>query len=547
MKVLKIEDLKKAMQSASNNLFNNKERIDALNVFPVPDGDTGSNMATTFQKSMEIVLNEKHTSIKTFVESLSKNMLMNARGNSGVILSQIFKGLASTWAKYDELKVENIIEGFLNAKKNAYSSVLKPVEGTILTVIRETYEELAKMKITTKTNIGDVFKKAEEAAKNSVKNTPNLLPLLKEVGVVDSGGEGLLMVIKGFNSFISKGKKIEIDFDSTRPLSVVENTEVYSGEFGYCTELIIDIKSVKGFSKRKFVAQIEKMGNSVVVVNDKNILKLHIHTKKPGKILDVCQKVGEFLKIKIENMTEQANSTKSNVEGIKNFEVAKQAPKKQNAIISCNSGSGFLSIMNELGCDFIIDGGNTNNPSAKDIIEAIKYVNAENIIILPNNKNTILAAQQASKIESKHNIQIIPTKTQVEGITAIMNYSSELEMKDNTKEINLALKKLVVGEIAKSVKDTKINNVKIKSGSYLMITKEGIIGTKKTALLASKALIDKMMKIRKNFELLTIYCGNDSSDLDTKEIEKYVLEKYDVEVLVQQGDQYLYEFAFGLE
>ncbi len=543
---LNADELKKAIESASNKLFNNKERIDALNVFPVPDGDTGTNMSSTIQKATELIANINFETVKDLMAQVSKNMLLSARGNSGVILSQIFKGFSVAWSSLDELTAQNIIDGFVSASKTAYGSVLKPIEGTILTVIRETSEELSKIKLTPKTTIEKVFETAQKAAKKSLLNTPNLLPTLKEVGVVDSGGEGLLMIIEGMLSSL-QGKFVEVDLDSTKPFSTVSNIEVYSGEFGYCTELIIKINDVEKFSKSKFISKIEKLGNSMVVVDDKDILKLHIHTVKPGEILNLGQKIGEFLAVKVENMTEQANNTKSNVEGIKNYEKNKKQPSKKNAIISCNSGNGFIQIMKDMECDYIVEGGQSNNPSAQEIMEAIEIVNAENVIILPNNSNVILAAQQAAKIKSDKNIFIVPTKSQVEGITAIMNYSSELDVNDNLEEINQSLKNLVVGEIAQAAKDTTINKVKVKKGHYLMIQQGKIIGTKKDLISSSQGLIDKMIKSKKRLEIIVIYYGQNVSEIEAKEIEKYILSKYDVEVQIQRGGQQIYDFIFGLE
>lgn len=548
MEILNVDKLKLSIESASNKLFNNKERIDALNVFPVPDGDTGSNMSSTFQKSVDIVRSNQYEKVSDFISDLSKNMLLSARGNSGVILSQIFKGFSNAWSKKSELQPKDIIDGFVASTKNAYNSVLKPIEGTILTVVRETSEELNKMKINVKTKITDIFKLAVQAAKKSLDNTPNLLPVLKEVGVVDSGGEGFVMILEGMLSFF-EGKFVEVDLELTKPFSVIESTEVYSGEFGYCTELIIKLNNPEKFIKDKFVKEIEKLGGtSMVVVNDEDMLKIHVHIDKPGKVLNTGQKLGEFMTVKVENMTEQANTTKSNVEGIKSYDIKDNIkPKKKNAIISCNSGSGFVEYMKELECDYVIDGGKSNNPSAQDIIEAIDIVEAKNIIILPNNSNVILAAQQAAKIKSNKNIEIIPTKTQVEGITAIMNFSHELEIQDNVKEMKSALKNLIVGEIAQSAKSTKINNVKVAQNDYLMILSSKIIGTKKDNISASKALIDKMIKSKKMPQLLVIYFGNNVSEIEAKEIERYVISKYDVEVQIQNGNQNLYDFMFGLE
>lgn len=548
METLKASELKVVLESASNKLFNNKERIDALNVFPVPDGDTGTNMSSTLKKAFDNIEKNNFKTVGELIDQLSYNMLLSARGNSGVILSQIFKGFSNAWTNLEELNPKNIIQGFQQASENAYKSVLKPIEGTILTVIRETAENLSKLKITNETKIVSIFDEAIKFAQESLNNTPNLLPVLKEVGVVDSGGEGLVVVLQGARHALAEGKPVEVDMSSTKPFSVISNTEIYSGEFGYCTEIIVQIENLDKFSKNKFVSQIEKLGNSVVVVNDNDILKLHVHTEKPGKVLNDCQKLGEFLNVKIENMTQQANSTKSNIQNNQNINNTQTLSfNKKNGIISCNAGSGFINLMKELECDYIIESGQSNNPSAQDIIEAIEQINVKNIIILPNNSNIILAAQQASKIKSDHNIQVIPTKSQVEGITAIMNYSPELSMEDNIEEIEQGLKNLVVGEIAQAIKDTKINNVKVKSGHYLMIMQNKIIDSKKDVISASKNLIDKMIKSKKQAELLVIYYGNSASEIDAKKIEKYVLEKYNIEVQIQNGDQYIYDYMFGLE
>ena len=543
MKLLNSSEFKKALISASNNLFNNKERIDALNVFPVPDGDTGSNMSSTFSKACDSLEGNSYKTVSEIIVAFAKNLLLSARGNSGVILSQIFKGFSIAWAKSKELDAEDIVKGFEQATKTAYASVLKPIEGTILTVIRETAENLRKNFKTTM-NVKDVFKKAVGFAKKSVTNTPNILPVLKEVGVVDSGGEGLLMVIEGLYSSL-EGNQIEIDLEKTRQLDFISNTEIYTGEFGYCTELILEISDVSKFGKDHFVKQIEKLGNSLVAVQDKEILKIHIHSLTPGKVLNLSQKYGEFLTVKVENMTQQANNTKSNAENTQQEnKIEKQQKKKENAIISCNSGTGFSEMMKEYECDYIIE---NNNPSIEDIVEAINIVNADNIIILPNNSNVILAAQQAAKINNKKNIHIVPTKNQVEGISAILNYSSDLPMKDNLYEINQTLKNMVVGEISKSVKNTTIDGVKVKKDEYLMIMKNKIIGSKKDMVTSAQKLVDNMIRIKKNPEVLVIYYGNDASNMDAKKLEKYIISKYDVEVEIYQGGQHTYDLLLGLE
>lgn len=546
MNELNAEHLKSAIISASNNLINNKERIDALNVFPVPDGDTGSNMASTIEKASNNLAKNSFNHVGKMMATVSKDMLLGARGNSGVILSQIFKGFANAWAKLNKLNSVELINGFEEASKMAYSSVLKPIEGTILSVIRETSENLRK-NYKKSMSVVDVLELALESAKKALQNTPNFLPILKEVGVVDSGGDGLVMIIEGLLAYV-KGNPIEVNLEITQQLNFISKTEIYTGEFGYCTELIIKLKKANLFNKDNFVKVVEKLGNSLVIVQDDEILKIHIHVLQPGKMLNVSQKYGEFLTVKVENMTEQANNSKSHIDINKKQSSEKiNESKKTNAIISCNSGSGFIELMNEYECDYVIEGGQTNNPSAQDILEAIEAVNSENIIVLPNNSNIILAAQQAAQIAKNKNVYVVPTKTQAEGITAILNYSPEFSIEESLHEINLSLNNLIVGQVTKAVKNTKIDGVKIKNGDYLMIKSNKIISTRKNLIKASTELIDEMIKDKKRAEVLVIYYGNSSSATEATEIERYVLKKYNIEVEIVNGNQNVYDFLFGLE
>lgn len=555
LKSITIKQLKAAIISASNNLINHRQRIDALNVFPVPDGDTGTNMSSTLEKASINLQKADHKSIAELMANVSRDMLLGARGNSGVILSQIFKGLSNAWSKVKtEITVSQIIEGFDQAYKTAYASVLKPIEGTILTVIREIAENIRK-NFDERMTVIEVFEAVYKYGQESLANTPNMLPILKEVGVVDSGGDGLVMILQGFLQTF-KGSPIEINKETAQQLEFISDTEIYSGEFGYCTEVIVQLNKPESFKRPNFVSQIEKLGNSLVAVQDQDILKIHIHALNPGKILNFAQKYGEFLAVKIENMTEQANNTKSQsiasndqvseTSTTTNATTGKQS-KKPIAIISCNSGTGFINLMNEYQCDYVIDCAQSNNPSAQDFLDAIEIVNSNNIIILPNNSNIILAAQQAAKMTKKKNIHIIPTKTQVEGVSAILNYSPEENIKNNLHEINTNLKNLVVGQISQAIKSTKIDGVKIEKDEYLMIKSNKIIATKKDPVKAATALIDEMIKEKKEAEILAIYYGNNSSSIDASEVEKYVLKHYNIEVEIISTNQPVYDFLFGLE
>lgn len=540
MQKILINDWKQAIISASNNMQNHKNRINSLNVFPVPDGDTGTNMSSTIKKAADSLLTSSQENLNQLLQSISKDMLLGARGNSGVILSQIFKGFSIGWKGLDVIQPKDVIKGFKEASKMAYASVINPIEGTILTVIRETYENLEK-NIKPNMDIIEIFELALKFARKSCDNTPNLLAVLKEVGVVDSGGEGLNIIFEGIlQSF--KGLPIEISIQEAQMQQFTGELEIYDGEFGYCTELILKLKFPARFNKPEFIKGLSKLGNSMVVVQDSEIVKIHIHTLKPGQVLNYAQKFGEFDAIKSENMTIQASDTKSNVS-----EKKPNTAKKTSAIISCNSGSGIIELMKEYECDYIIEGGQTNNPSAQDIIDAIEFVNADNIFILPNNSNIILTAQQASKIIKNKNIKVLPTKTQVEGITAILNFSSELNLEDNLDEMEASLKNLVSGQITTAIKDTKINNVKVKKNEFLMMIENKIIGCKKNIVKAGEALIKEMLATKKDAEIVIIYYGADSTKLDANELEKFIVLNYDVEVEIYNGDQPIYNFLISAE
>ncbi len=544
MNHISIKDWTEAIISASNNMQNHKNRINSLNVFPVPDGDTGTNMSSTIKKAADTLLTTNANNLNQLLQGISKDMLLGARGNSGVILSQIFKGFSVGWKGLTQIESHHIVDGFKEASKMAYASVINPIEGTILTVIRETYEELEK-NVKPSMNIINIFELALQYARISCDNTPNLLAVLKEVGVVDSGGEGLNIIFEGLlESF--KGKPIKISKEEAQMQQFTGELEIYDGEFGYCTELILKLEQIIKFNKPEFVKGLSKLGNSIVVVQDEEIVKIHIHALAPGKILNYAQKFGEFDAIKSENMTIQAGDTKSNITSQEKIYNSPNVKKKTSAIISCNTGSGIIELMKEYECDYIIEGGQTNNPSAQDIIEAIKFVNADNIFILPNNSNIILTAQQAAKIIKNKNIKVLSTKTQVEGITAMLNFSSELSLEENLEEIDSSLKNLVTGQITAAIKDTTINSVKVKKGEFLMMIENKIVGCKRNIIKAGQALIKEMLS-KKQAEIVVIYYGADSTKLDADELEKYIISNFDVEVEIYNGDQPIYNFLISVE
>ena len=404
---------KEAIISGANNLENKKNSINALNVFPVPDGDTGSNMAMTIMAAKsELEKTEKVNDISVISKLISQNMLLGARGNSGVILSQIFKGFSKSFQDKKEVTIIDMVEAFSIAAKTAYSAVLKPVEGTILTVIRQVSENL-KEKISINYDFNELFKEVVLLARNSCDNTPNLLQVLKDVGVTDSGAEGLFAIFEGMSLYF-QDKPVSINDNNEDVKKFISDTEVYNGEFGYCTEFILDIDNPKKFNKEEITQKLEKNGSSMVIVQDDNLFKVHIHTKKPGSILNLVNSFGQFVKIKIENMTIQANNSKDNANNFNNKikDELKISNIKKCGLISCNYGQGIINLAKEYGADFVVEGGQTNNPSTKDLVNAIQSVNAKTIFILPNNSNIILSAQQAATIVNDKKIVIIPTKSQ---------------------------------------------------------------------------------------------------------------------------------------
>ena len=539
--------LRKMFISGSNAIINNSQKIDQLNVFPVPDGDTGSNMSSSVKEAIvEMEKISSHSGIPEITSSFARGMLLGARGNSGVILSQIFKGISIGLKDLkDDKKIEvnDLIKSFEKASEFAYKSVMKPVEGTILTVIREVSENLSK-NLKSYENCLDAMKSATIEAKKSLDNTPNHLPILKEVGVVDSGGEGLYQFIKGMElALLNKPVKLENksnNLRTTQNIDFIMKDEIYDGEFGYCIEFIIDLKSPKNFNENKCKNELMKDSSSVVIVVDDDILKIHLHSEKPGNILNSAQKYGEFRKIKIENMSIQANTTKNlasfneKIDG--NYKVA---------LISIANGQGIINEMKKLGATFIIEGGQTMNPSASDIIEAIKSIDCVDVIILPNNSNIILTSQQAAKTIKDKNVYVIPTKTSMQGLIAIMNFNSNGTVKENKEEMLDAIASIKTCQVTKATRTTKVNGVKVKKGEFISIVdgeiKNSNYSKVNVAFNTLKETIDN------ETEIITIYYGLDATEVDANELKMKLENEYDIEVEVKNGMQPIYEFLISIE
>lgn len=540
-----------ALLSAANAISNNVERINSLNVFPVPDGDTGSNMSATFEYATNEVRNVNDKSIAAIGSKFARGMLLGARGNSGVILSQIFKGFSTSFEGKQWINSADIVDAFVRGTEFAYKSVMKPVEGTILTVIRQTAEGLQK-NIKKELAAEAVFGEAIKLAKISCDNTPELLPVLKEVGVTDSGGEGLIIILEGiYQGLIGKPVEIQKQQQKTDNFFVMQD-EVYDGEFGYCTEFVVKLRLPKMFDRSKFEKALARMGNSIVVVHDDDILKVHVHTLYPGETLTFAQKFGEFIRIKSENMTLQANNTSGKEQKVKSeAKVSLVEEKNKNAtkakvsigVISCNVGQGIINEMYDLGTNFIIEAGQTMNPSAQDLLTAIDALNAEDIFILPNNSNIILAAQQVAQT-SKKNIVVIPTKTQVQGISVMQNFDPSASFEENKNNMNDAIENVLTGQVTQASRTTKIDGVQIRKDEFLSIAEKDIISSEKSKVAAAVAVVDELMT--SEIELVSIYYGDSATEADATDLASYIETNYnDVDIEIKDGGQPLYPFFLG--
>lgn len=531
--------LKELFVSGANNLANNYKEVDALNVFPIPDGDTGSNMMMTIQSGVKEISNINAKSVGELATVFSKGLLLGARGNSGVILSQIFRGFGEKIKDKEVLTIKDFSDAFISGKDRAYKAVLKPVEGTMLTVIREASENLAKyISKNTKATLVESLEYMVEQAHISLKNTPELLPVLKEAGVIDSGGAGICKILEGFLA-AARGEKVEAHENQTtndKKYVLFEPIQDKDDDFGYCTEFILKIG--EGDEKIDFNQEVireflESVGNSVVLVQDEELLKVHVHTLKPGDVLNYAQQYGEFVTLKIENMDVQH---------------ARLGKRKEQAIVTVAVGEGLTRLFKDLRADIVISGGQTMNPSIDDFVREITRLNPKSVIILPNNSNIIMSAKQAGDILKKKGIitKILPTTSIQQGITACMGFNPESPIDENMVEMMAAIKRVTCGQVTYAVRDSKLNGVTIKSGDYIGIKEKKIISSSSDILKVAKELVDSMMGY--DSEIVTIISGSDISKKHVDALSKYITEKYrHVEVEVNQGDQPVYYLLLAVE
>ena len=548
------KDFAQMVLMGANHLSNQSQMIDSLNVFPVPDGDTGTNMNLTMTSGAKEVEKVTEDHVGEVAASFAKGLLMGARGNSGVILSQLFRGVSKSVEGKESLTVNDLGEALEAGVETAYKAVMKPVEGTILTVAKDA----AKQGTTTAKNTEDVIEFVEEVlkeAKASLNRTPDLLPVLKEVGVVDSGGQGLVTVYEGFLASL-KGE--ELPQTSTAAPSIDEmvsaehhkmhqdfmNTEDI--EFGYCTEFMVKFEEDKlkdhPFDEEEYRNTLSEQGDSLLVVSDDDVVKVHIHTEYPGEAMTIGQKYGSLINIKIENMREQHTS----IVGEKPKKEEKPAKKIPLGIVTVAMGDGIKEMFESLGATVVIEGGQTMNPSTQDIVEAVQQANAENVLILPNNKNIVMAAEQACELV-EFPAKVVPTKTVPQGMSAMLMFNPEGELEANQAEMTEATNHVKTGQVTYAVRDTSIDGKTIEEGNFMGIQDGDIEAVNPDKMETVKELLKNMIDEEEN-EILTILQGEEATEEEVQAIESFIEEEYDeIEVEIHKGNQPIYSFIFSVE
>ncbi|HCY6445984.1 TPA: fatty acid kinase catalytic subunit FakA [Staphylococcus aureus] len=531
----------------AQNLSNNADLVDSLNVYPVPDGDTGTNMNLTMTSGREEVENNLSKNIGELGKTFSKGLLMGARGNSGVILSQLFRGFCKNIESESEINSKLLAESFQAGVETAYKAVMKPVEGTILTVAKDA----AQAAIEKANNTEDCIELMEYIivkANESLENTPNLLAVLKEVGVVDSGGKGLLCVYEGFLKAL-KGEKVEAKVAKLDKDEFVHDEHDFHGVintediiYGYCTEMMVRFgKNKKAFDEQEFRQDMSQFGDSLLVINDEEIVKVHVHTEYPGKVFNYGQQYGELIKLKVENMREQHREVIR-----KEQHTAK--PKMETvetAIITISMGEGISEIFKSMGATHIISGGQTMNPSTEDIVKVIEQSKCKRAIILPNNKNILMASEQAASIVDAEAV-VIPTKSIPQGISTLFQYDVDATLEENKAQMADSVNNVKSGSLTYAVRDTKIDGVEIKKDAFMGLIEDKIVSSQSDQLTTVTELLNEMLA--DDSEILTVIIGQDAEQAVTDNMINWIEEQYpDVEVEVHEGGQPIYQYFFSVE
>ena len=542
------------VQAASTRLNKQAEYVNSLNVFPVPDGDTGTNMGMTIENGAKEVADKSASTVGEVAAIFAKGLLMGARGNSGVITSQLFRGFSQSVKGKDELDGQALALAFQSGVEVAYKAVMKPVEGTILTVSRGAAIG-AKKKAEATNDAVEVMKAALEGAKAALAKTPDMLPVLKEVGVVDSGGQGLVFIYEGFLSALTGEYIASEDFQATPATmtemikaehhkSVAGHVATEDITFGYCTEIMVALKQgptyVKDFDYDEFRNYLNELGDSLLVVNDDEIVKVHVHTEDPGLVMQEGLKYGSLVKVKVDNMRNQHEAQLEKEE-----KATKPAEEKEYAIIAVVAGDGLAEIFKAQGVDYIISGGQTMNPSTEDFIKAVDQVNARNIIFLPNNKNIFMAAQSAAEVLEQPTT-VIETRTLPQGLTSLLAFDSGKTIEENHERMTAALSDVVSGSVTTAVRDTTIDGLEIHENDNLGMVDGKILVSNPDMLTTLKATFAKMLD--EDSEIVSIYIGEDGDEELANGLAQDLMEEYeDLEVEIHQGNQPVYPYIFSVE
>ncbi|ERG66458.1 DAK2 domain-containing protein [Exiguobacterium chiriqhucha] len=543
------------------NLSQNADYVDSLNVFPVPDGDTGTNMNLTMTSGAKEVAALNSANIADVSSKFARGLLMGARGNSGVILSQLFRGFGKAIEGKTEVSTVDFAEALKRGVDTAYKAVMKPVEGTILTVAREAADEALRASEST-SDFNEFMELVIVEAKASLERTPDLLPVLKEVGVVDSGGQGLLVIYEGFLASL-EGKELEKPHAPVMDALIEAEHHAHAAqgfmstediEFGYCTEIMVRFQDEKlkdaPFNEDAFRNELSELGDSLLVVADEELLKVHVHVETPGDVITKGQRYGELVAVKIENMRQQHSTILEEEHGANQHGVQTAAPtapkaKAPFAIVTVAMGEGVSELFRSLGAAHVIEGGQTMNPSTEDIVKAIEAANADHVFIFPNNSNIIMAAEQAASV-APCGVSVIPTKTVPQGLAAAIAFNPEADVETNESVMKAAASAVKSGQVTYAVRDTSIDGVEIRKDDHMAIAEKKIVASSASSLEAAKALVDALVDA--DDEIITILTGEGSSAEDVVALSAYIESKNDeIEIEVHDGKQPLYSYIFSVE
>jgi len=540
--------LKNMIISGANNLENNKGPINSLNVFPVPDGDTGTNMSLTMQSAVREIEAARDNEVHTVADAASNGSLMGARGNSGVILSQIWRGFAKALKNQSSVDSKALANALMEGSNTAYKAIMKPTEGTILTVIRETGEHAVKVS----GNFDDIVLFMEEIIEKAnavLQKTPEMLPVLKNAGVVDAGGKGLICIFEGMYQTLKTGRVLELkqalDLENDDREKVKQIFKAEEITFGYCTEFFIKGRQV---NLEKYRNEISELGDSLVVVGDENLLKVHIHTNNPGKVLELAIAYGELSKVKIDNMREQHRELlfeEKEYKATREADAEANKPVEKYGAVAVAMGEGISDIFTDLGVSEIIEGGQTMNPSTEDILNSVRKVNAETVFIFPNNSNIILAANQARTLAEK-NVVVVPTKTIPQGISAVMVLDNDKSIEENTKKMEKAIASVKSAQLTYAVRNSTYDGINIEEGNILGMVEGKIKGVGKDILEVSRKVLEDM--IDDEASLISIYYGSDVTEEEAQELAEEIGNMYnDCEIELHFGGQPIYYYIISVE